>query len=178
MIRPPLALGDHPRRGGLRAQEQAGQVDVDHAAERLEVELAQRPHRVDPRVVDEDVDAAEALDGRADHALDALGIADVAVHGQSAVCSQGLQGLGRMLAGGEVKVCDDDARARLVQAAGDAEPDPHRTAGDDRGAAGEVDELCQRCGLWCGVVVVMPGRVSRTRGADIRDRPSAAAEDY
>jgi hypothetical protein len=63
------------------------------------------------------------------------------------VRSPGLQSLGRILTGEGVQVCYDDARARLVQAAGDAKSDPHRAAGDDRGATGEVNELWQWSGL-------------------------------
>jgi len=49
--------------------------------------------------------------------------------------------LGRTLAGNRVEIRDDDARARLVQAAGDSESDPHRAAGDDCRPVGEIKEL-------------------------------------
>jgi hypothetical protein len=40
-----------------------------------------------------------------------------------------------------IEVGDEDLRAGLVQALDDAASDAHRSAGDDRGLAAEVDEL-------------------------------------
>ncbi len=111
---PAPALLDHTRRDGLRAQEQAGEVHIQHTTKRCRVEVGQRDHRVDTGIVDEDVHAAEALDGGAHHALHALGIADVAAHSQSAVGSHGAQSLGRMLAGDQIEIRYEHARTRLV----------------------------------------------------------------
>ena len=136
-------LLDHPRRRGPREQVEAGQVDLDDALEGLRVQLAQRRHRIDPGVVDEDVEAAERLDRRADRPLDVARVADVAAGRPGASCPPRPHILRGLLGGRLVEVRDHDVRAGLVQAAADAEPDAHRASGDDRRAAAEVDQVGQ-----------------------------------
>jgi hypothetical protein len=64
-------------RRGSRVDD-ALQVRVDHRVERRGVELGERPVGADPRVGDDDVELAEALDGGVDRRLDGRAVADVA----------------------------------------------------------------------------------------------------
>ena len=71
ILPPPCAA--HHRHDRAAGQEHRGDVHVHHLPPLLERDLGERPHRerrVEAGVVDEDVDAAVALDGLVDHPLD------------------------------------------------------------------------------------------------------------
>lgn len=143
-----VALLDHPRDRGPGDEEDAGQVDVDHAAEQLGRHLDERDPRIDAGVIDENVDAVEALDGALDEALDVARGGDVGGDGERTIGPL----LGRQLLGGRLgslglHVCDDDVGAGFVQAPGDAQPDAGGGTGDDRRLAGEAYELRQQRAL-------------------------------
>ena len=67
----PPPVGDHRPRGGAGAQESAGHVDRDHLVPIRQSEFNRRTADRNARVVDENVDAPFACEGRLDHRLDA-----------------------------------------------------------------------------------------------------------
>ena len=129
------------------AQERAAQVDREHLVELGARELLGRPGDLDAGVVDEDVEAAEALARLADHAHDVLLGGDVALdeHVADAVLAHLPQagvhlllGPGRLVGRGQV--VDRDVGAVL------GEPHGGRLA-DPGGAAGDQDVLARRPGI-------------------------------
>ena len=66
------------RQAGLRAEERAAHVDAEHQVEALHRRRGGAGEADRARVVDEDVDAAEALRGRLDRGLHRVFVADVA----------------------------------------------------------------------------------------------------
>ena len=100
----PLAHGRH---GGAAGQEHRRDVDVHHAPPLLERDLGERPHRergVEPRVVDEHVEPAAALERLRDHPVDRGLVGDV--DGQADAAR-----VGRGSRVGALQVGDDDPRA-------------------------------------------------------------------
>ena len=85
----------HDPKCGLRTQEHAGEVDVDHGLPFLQAQVLKRdPRRVDTGVVEQQVDAAEPGPGLGKQRIDLLGIGDVGGQRKRAVTSVGLgQGL-------------------------------------------------------------------------------------
>jgi hypothetical protein len=135
------SLRDHLLRGRLHRVEHAQEVHLQHALEQLGVDLQEWRERVDARVVDEDVQAAEAVDGGGDHRVGVLPAADVRPLDQGTAGAASVQSLGDGAAGLDIEVCDQNGGARLVEAFGDAASDAHRAAGHDRDLAGEVDQI-------------------------------------
>ena len=123
--------------GGLHPGERAEGVDLDDLAGRGEVELDQRAvDRVDAGVVDEQVEAAEGLDGAAYGVLAVRGVVGLAGHGDRVVgAAERGDGLVERLglARGQA-----DPGALLDEPLGDAQADAPAGAGDDRGLAGEA----------------------------------------
>src|SRR3954471_10702410 len=64
---PAAAGGDHPPRGGLRAEERAGEVRLEDVTPRAERDLEERRRVAGARVVDEHVEPAERLGEVVDH---------------------------------------------------------------------------------------------------------------
>ena len=93
---------------------------------------------IDGGVVEEDVDAAEALDGGVADALDAVLCGDVGLDGEGADAEGGevLHRAAGFL--GRGAVVDDDVGAALGEPGGDVAADAARTAGDDDGGALQV----------------------------------------
>src|SRR5690606_8734449 len=85
-----------------------------------------------PRVVDQDVDAAEVGDGGGDHALDLLAVGHVDIEEASADL------VGDGLAGGLVDLCDEHAGTLGGEAPRDAGADAVTATGDHRDAAGKT----------------------------------------
>jgi hypothetical protein len=104
--------------------------------------------RIDPGVVDEDVQAAEPVDRGLHHRLHVGGCADVGADRQRAAGARHVEPLGQAGGLAEIEVSDHDGRSGLVESLGDPAADAHRAAGDDRRPAAEIDHLSE--GL-CGV---------------------------
>src|SRR6476619_3904237 len=66
---------------GLRDENEAEHVNVEHPVELLFGHRFDRHELVDPRIVDEDVQTTKALDGGVDDTLGLRGLGDVAMHG-------------------------------------------------------------------------------------------------
>ena len=128
-------------------------------------QLEQRLSVLDAGVVDEDVQRADL--GHA--AMDRLGLGDVEGHvpGAELAC--------RTRDSGGVATVEHDVAARLGEAAGQRQPDPAARAGDERGAAGDVED-----GMAHGAQeyahelpqpahrLVLPGRRRQPHGGDDR----------
>src|SRR5690606_28173665 len=92
---PATALGDHRLRSVLGAQERAAQVDPEHRVPFLDIHVHDGLHQVaDAGVVDEDVDAAEALHDPCDHRLDLAFLQHVQRHGDALAPGRGYRGGG------------------------------------------------------------------------------------
>ncbi len=143
---PPLRLRfarDHALRDRLGDEERALEVGVDHL---VPVGLGLLEHALrhrDAGIVDQHVDRAErVLDGR-DRALDAGVVGDVQSDARDLAAAGGnlaLQ-LGELvqLAGGEA-----DRGAALGQHPGEALAEALRGAGDQRDAAGQIEQIAHR----------------------------------
>ena len=127
-IEPPCSR--HPGAVGLLDPgERAERVDLDDLAGRAEVDLDERSgDRVDAGVVDQQVEAAEGLDGAAYGVGAVLRVVGLARDRDRVVRAQGrdrlLERLG--LASGEA-----DLHAFVDQPLGDAQADPATGSGDD-----------------------------------------------
>jgi hypothetical protein len=77
MMRPPRPLLDHALGRDSGAQEHAPQVDPEHPVEVLRGHVHDQDVRVDPGVVDQDVDTAVRVHGSVDHLGDAFLVGDV-----------------------------------------------------------------------------------------------------
>ena len=73
----PRAGREHGARSGARAQETAGQVDVDHLLPVVLRQLDRRPAQRDAGVVDEDVDPTAPLRDLGEYAVDRGAVGDV-----------------------------------------------------------------------------------------------------
>jgi hypothetical protein len=81
MILPPAGrLRLHLPERRLRAQERAGEVDVDDALPLLERQVLERPADADPGVVEQQVDAAERALRRAEQRVHRRRVRDVGRH--------------------------------------------------------------------------------------------------
>ena len=92
-----------------------------------------RHHRCPARVVDEQVEPAEALHGLVDERASLLSIADVSPE----VDGAGDRGGDRLTGFHRVRRVDDDGCAEAAKASGDRLADPARRTGDDRDVARE-----------------------------------------
>jgi hypothetical protein len=134
-IAPPSVMA--PRRR-LRHPVAAVDVDVHDGAELLG-RLPQRGHGgADPRVVDEDVRAAELLDGGIASAWQAAG-SETSVPTAMARPSFGLHEATGLLEAVHPPGAEHDVRARLRQRLGDPDPKPRRGARDDGHPAVEAE---------------------------------------
>jgi hypothetical protein len=127
--RPAVALPDHHRGGRGHAGEHADQVHLDVPAP-APLGLGQERRPPHPTgVVDQDVQASEAVDRRLDHGRHLGGVAHVRRrHGTAA--PQVLHPAGRDLGPVGVDVGDDHVGPRTGEADGDALPDAGPTARD------------------------------------------------
>src|SRR4051794_11859940 len=153
------------------AEERPAQVDRDHPVEVRAGELLGRVRELDARVVDEDVEATEALRRLADHAHDIVFAGDVALHEDvahallpdSAYAGVYLVlGTGRLV--GRREVVDRDVRAVLREADGDR-------LSDSRGAARDQDVLAQQA--WDAGAAKL--RVDSGRGLHLNKHPARRA---
>ena len=96
------------------------------------VRSAMRAEGADARVVDDDVDGAEALHRRVGEGLDAAAVADVGLDGERA------EVVGGPVQRRHLDVADHQLRAGRGQAAGDAQPDARGAAGDHRNLAVQI----------------------------------------
>ena len=119
------------------AQERGPRVDAHDEIEPLRRRVGQRPPPQRTGVVDEDVDAAEALEGAGGDGLDLRLVAHVARHGQRPAAGRlDLGGdlvdrAGELLRRGLAARGDDDGAARPRQAERDGPADAAARAGDD-----------------------------------------------
>ena len=106
------------------------QVDGQHVVPLLRRDVLDQRPRIDAGVLHEDVEAAEALQRRGDGRLGAGFFADIACdEGAGPSLAEPLRG---RAAGVLLGVGDDDRRAFLDEALGDALADAARRADDDR----------------------------------------------
>ena len=127
---------------GLRGEQEAEDVDVEHLVEVFFGDGLDGRELVDAGVVDEDVEAAEVLDGGVDDALGLGGLGDVAADGDGLAAGGGDggdDGVGAGLAGG---VVDDDGGAFGGERFGDGGADALGCAGDDCDFACELAHNC------------------------------------
>ncbi len=134
---------DHAFRDRLRDEERALEVGVDHL---VPVGLGLLEHALghrDAGVVDQHVDRAERVLDARDRTLDARVVDDVQRDACDPAASSGdlaLQGSKLVeLTGGEA-----DRGAALRQDPGEPLAEPLRGAGDERDAAGEVEQIAHR----------------------------------
>ena len=134
------AAEHHGAAGGLRHQEAARDIGVEHAAPLFERHRHGRFGPADPGVVHEDVEPAESLDRGREGGLHLIGLRDVAGESQAVDVLRLELGLGRhepLLASRG----DRDGRSRFTQTLGDLQPQAARSARDERDLAGEIEEL-------------------------------------
>ena len=126
------AVGDHRARRD-RPRHVPGRVDREpvHGAPALEGDLLGRRDELAAGVVDEDVDAAEALERGVDQRLDLLGLAHVGRHGE-ALGAERLHGRPRLLQRLRAAAADHHRRAVAGQRERGRAPDPGAAAGDER----------------------------------------------
>ncbi len=131
------------RQTGLRAQEAAAAVDLLHQVEALHrrVQRAAQPDRAG--VVDQDVDAAEGIDGGGHRGAHLLLFADVALERQRApACGldrrRGAVDGARQFGIGHVRLGGNgDVGTVAGGAQGDGQADPARGTGDEQSLAGK-----------------------------------------
>ena len=118
-----------------RPQQRRPQVDLKNLGEPSVILLDQRAVcRVGAGVVDQDVDAAEAVKCQVDAAFGSILLDGVGGHADRAAADLFGRGVGAfLLTGGEHHV-----RAVGGQSLRNGQPDTPRGAGDDRGSAGQV----------------------------------------
>src|SRR5712692_1949618 len=113
----PVLLRFHRFESGARTIKCSVQDNIHHGAPSVVAELFGLAQEVSGGVVDEDVEAAEQLEGAVDHLLDLLGDADVSGNGDGFAAALADLGAGgfevRGIAAGE-----NEARAQLAEAKG------------------------------------------------------------
>ena len=124
--------GDHRARGRLATEKAAFEVDIEDEVPVTLAHLEERHARVDPRVVDEDVEATQRVDDARDHLLRLDGPRDVGLHHHGT--DAGLADLLHRLLGRRaiIEVIDADIGAVAGEREGDGPPDPLLGAGDER----------------------------------------------
>lgn len=128
----------HVGEGGLARDHGRSQVGGQHGVPVLHPVFLGPAADVGARVVDQDVQPAEALRRGLHHVADGLLVGDVhldriGLDAQRAQFGDGARALGRVAAG------HHDRGARLGEAAGEAEPDAAIAAGDERHAPLQVE---------------------------------------
>mmetsp|Transcript_21087 Transcript_21087/g.81837 ORF Transcript_21087/g.81837 Transcript_21087/m.81837 type:complete len:357 (+) Transcript_21087:2512-3582(+) len=132
---------DHAGLGhGLREQEEAADVEVHDLVPGLERMLLGRGAPGGAGVVDEDVDAAQALHGLGHHALHILWLGRIG-GAPARVDALGLQLGGSIFQVGRLARGQHDLGARLAQGFGDLQAQAARAAGDEGHLAGQVEEV-------------------------------------
>src|SRR6185295_6633458 len=121
---PPVAARQHLRERALGAEEDAGQVDVDHAAPEglvhlVDVEIAVE----DPGIVDHDLEGPERADGHRHGPVDLDALARIALKRLRAPARRGNEP-GRLLGRGPVEVARRDGGSARGQCERDTAPDP------------------------------------------------------
>jgi len=109
----------------LAADEDAAQVRGEHVVPLVVVDLPERAHDRSRGVVDENVDAAEALDGRAEGALERRSLTDVERQGGGTLPKTA----GDRLCSLEVDVGHDDVRPASGERPCERLPDALRRSG-------------------------------------------------
>src|SRR4051794_20897258 len=167
---PPLL--QHPPAEALTRQERALQVEGDDRVEPVLGELLGGGAEGGAGAVDEHVDAAEPGDHVGDGEVDCRRVGDVG--GERGGRAARVPDRGAHLAGAlRVDVHDRDRRARLREAAGDRCAEPARAASDDRDAALEAEEACdksvgERCRRHAAVIAFTAATRSSTVGSTSR----------
>ena len=134
---------DHRRQHRLRAQQRAPEVDVDHPVPLVDRHVAEPilrevPH--DGGVVDQDVDAAERVDGRARHGLCRREIPHVDGHADGREPSPSRASAA--LAGGAlVDVGQHHGGAGFAECTPVGHADAAGTTGDDGDLPAQIEEL-------------------------------------
>ena len=133
------ALPDASRCGSARSTRKTGpaQVGAQRLLPRVDREMAEGQGQRVRRIVDDDVQPAELVDGPVDEGVDGVDVAHVRRH------ADGLAALGPQVrfhrrAGVGLAARDRDLRSGRQQALGDGVADPPRAAGDDRDSARQV----------------------------------------
>ena len=126
---PTRPLLGHHARGGATAVEVPVQVGGEHAVPVLVRHLEQRLDEQPRRVVDPDVDATEAVDGRVRQALDVLAPSGVADQHERVTARLAHRSLGRRSL---LERHARDVGAGSGERHGDRLPDAARGTGDDR----------------------------------------------
>jgi hypothetical protein len=133
------AARDHASRGFAADEEGGGEVGVEHALPVGEREFEHRLAVLDAGVVDEDVDghavAVEAFE-RARH----RGFVGNVERCAACIDTFVTQPCNRFVHRGLPAAVDDDLRAGLRQPTREGRADALRRAGDERGAAGEIEQ--------------------------------------
>ena len=109
--------------------EDAEQVDVQHALDRVGVDLQHRAVTGDSGIGDDGVDPAELLDGPVGCGLHGGKVTNVGNHGQHLLVAAELGRSGRQ--SGLVQVGQDQSGALGVQPTGHLGPDALSAAGDE-----------------------------------------------
>src|SRR2546427_3991762 len=132
----PALLPHHDFRARPRHQEHAAEVRVHHLVPVVILHAYQQLVSRDPRVVDQHIEASEALLGRLDEPLAVFALGLVR-HDPQRSATQRLDFLGRRVDTGRVAARDYHGGAVLRQQTGDGEADAAGAAGDDGRAAGQ-----------------------------------------
>ena len=138
MMLPPLPAapaGPHGAQAVLDAERRAEEVDVEHLADLVGLDLGEQAGDLDAGVVDQDVEAAEVLDRLADGLLPAV----VAGHVEGDEAVLLTQPLGDRPTGLLLEVGDHHGGAGVGQRAGHPLPEPLGPSGDQGLAAGQFE---------------------------------------
>ena len=183
MIAPPLpagAVGTHRAQAVLEAERGAEDVDLEHRADVVRVDLGDQAGDLDAGVVDQDVEPAELVDGGGDGVLPAR-----RRRSRRGARSRGPLARAPSATFSPRSSCrsrDDDAAPAAASAWAIPSPSPCAPTGDQGLAAGQVEIghgqlLCRWC---CGRGHTMPraldecqdfaGHLSRISGQLSRDR--------
>ena len=130
MMLPPAGI--EVLRGFLRDQQQAEHIEIEMLVEMFGRDALQRRELVDARIVDENVDRAERLDGLGDHFFHMPGVGQIAMDGDGFAAladDGGDHALGGLLAGA---VVDGNRRALSGEPGGDFGADAFGCAGHQR----------------------------------------------
>ena len=125
---------------GLDEEHRPLEVDLEHLVPRRRGERAERFGQRRGGVVDDDVDPAEALDREVDEPLDIIELAEVGGHPRRLTATVE-HGLHRSLDGIGLAAGDDHGRAGVGEPLGEREADAARSAGDDRDATLQAEQL-------------------------------------
>jgi hypothetical protein len=120
-------VGVHRAQAVLEPERRAQHVDLEHAQEVLPAQVHDQARDLDPRVVDEDVEAAEPLDGGGDRRLPARLVGDVERDGLPVDLRGDLRGV--------LDVADHHPRTGCGECPRHTGTEPLRAARDERATA-------------------------------------------